>query len=262
MQPLIGKAQAAWADLATVQAGALLLVLAFLIALALSIARGRSLRRDRAAFARDSHQAALRETESRARIQAQADRLELMSDERDELRDALHISRETVEAVRRDLAASHAAAEKEREAAARELALLRELRARLGDGGPQMAQLIAETRTGDAMVTPSGLREISTYAQGIAPSRERVLAGAAGVRPGRAHLVGQAHSAQLAVFAWTLRAENAFLPEQRRRGSQPGALGDAVADARHLLDLGLDGLITDSPDLAVTALRIRRTAVA
>ena len=28
MQPLIGKAQAAWADLATVQAGALLLVLA------------------------------------------------------------------------------------------------------------------------------------------------------------------------------------------------------------------------------------------
>ena len=128
MQPLIGKAQAAWADLATVQAGALLLVLAFLIALALSIARGRSLRRDRAAFARDSHEAALRETESRARIQAQADRLELMSDERDELRDALHISRETVEAVRRDLAASHAAAEKEREAAARELALLRELR--------------------------------------------------------------------------------------------------------------------------------------
>lgn len=42
MQPLIGKAQAAWADLATVQAGALLLVLAFLIALTLAVARGRA----------------------------------------------------------------------------------------------------------------------------------------------------------------------------------------------------------------------------
>ena len=128
MQSLIGKAQAAWADLATVQAGAMLLAVAFAIALSLSLARDRSLKRDRAAFARESHAAALRETECRARIQAQSDRLELMSDERDELRDALHIARETVEAVRRDLAASHASAEKEREAAARELALLRELR--------------------------------------------------------------------------------------------------------------------------------------
>ncbi|RBY92379.1 glycerophosphodiester phosphodiesterase [Blastococcus sp. TBT05-19] len=136
-------------------------------------------------------------------------------------------------------------------------ALLRELRARLGDGGPQMAQLVADDRTGDGMVTPSGLREISTYAQAIAPSRERVLASAAGVRPGRAHLVGQAHSAQLTVFVWTLRAENAFLPAHLRRGEAPEGLGDAVGDAKELLALGVDGLITDSPDHAVRA----RTAV-
>ncbi|MCA0145842.1 glycerophosphodiester phosphodiesterase family protein [Blastococcus sp. LR1] len=132
-------------------------------------------------------------------------------------------------------------------------ALLRDLRARLGDGGPQMAQLIPDAPTGDAMVTPSGLREISTYAQAIAPSRERVLTSAAGTRAGRAHLVGQAHAAQLSVFVWTLRAENAFLPAHLRRGDAPEGLGDAVGDAQELLALGVDGLITDSPDHAVRA---------
>ena len=133
---------------------------------------------------------------------------------------------------------------------------LRDLRARLGDDGPQMAQLVDDARTGDAMVTPSGLREISTYAQAIAPSRDRVLASAAAASRSR-HLVAQAHAAQLAVFCWTLRAENAYLPEHLRRGDSPNALGDAVGDALHLLALGVDGLITDSPDHAVRA----RTAV-
>ncbi|WP_245159000.1 glycerophosphodiester phosphodiesterase family protein [Blastococcus sp. TF02A_35] len=137
-------------------------------------------------------------------------------------------------------------------------ALLRELRARLGDGGPQMAQLIDDVPTGDAMTTPSGLREISTYAQAIAPSRERVLASAAAARPGSGHLVDQAHAAQLSVFVWTLRAENTFLPAHLRRGDAPEGLGDAVGDAAELLGLGVDGLITDSPDHAVRA----RTAVA
>jgi glycerophosphoryl diester phosphodiesterase len=129
-------------------------------------------------------------------------------------------------------------------------ALLRDLRARLGDGGPQMAQLIPDAPAGDAMGTPSGLREISTYAQAVAPSRERVLAGARG---GRASLVDQAHAAQLSVFVWTLRAENAFLPAHLRRGDAPEGLGDAVGDAQELLALGVDGLITDSPDHAVRA---------
>jgi len=141
--------------------------------------------------------------------------------------------------------------------------LLRELRARLGENGPRLIQLVDDGTEGDRMVGLAGLREISTYAQGIAPSRRRILqACGAGARVCR--LVEEAHRAALSVFCWTLRAENAFLPEQRRRGDQPGAHGDAVADARHLLDLGLDGLITDSPDLAVTALRSypRQSAVA
>ncbi|MDP5181258.1 glycerophosphodiester phosphodiesterase family protein [Blastococcus sp. BMG 814] len=137
-------------------------------------------------------------------------------------------------------------------------AVLRRLRALLGEDGPQLGQLVADLPAGDAMVTPAGLREVSTYAQVIGPSRERVLASAAAqALTGTPHLVEQAHAAELAVFCWTLRAENAFLPEHLRRGTAPDGLGDAVGDAMALLALGVDGLISDSPDHAVRA----RTAV-
>jgi glycerophosphoryl diester phosphodiesterase len=126
-------------------------------------------------------------------------------------------------------------------------AVLRDLRARLGEHGPQMVQLVNNFAEGDRMATPAGLREISTYAQAIGPSVERVLTG-----PG---LVEEAHRAELAVFTWTLRAENAFLPEHLRDGDAPDAHGDAVGEARELLALGVDGLITDSPDHAVRAIR-------
>jgi glycerophosphoryl diester phosphodiesterase len=133
--------------------------------------------------------------------------------------------------------------------------VLRDLRARLGADGPQMVQLVGDAADGDQLVTRAGLRAISTYAQAIGPSRDRVLASAAGQElPGKAPLVHEAHRAELAVFCWTLRAENAFLPEHLRRGRSPSALGDAIADATRLLDLGVDGLITDSPDHAVRAI--------
>ncbi|MGY1917120.1 glycerophosphodiester phosphodiesterase family protein [Blastococcus sp. SYSU DS0973] len=133
-------------------------------------------------------------------------------------------------------------------------AVLRELRSRLGEDGPRMVQLIEDDHAGDVMVTPSGLREISTYAQGVGPSRERVLADAAEhALTGAPNLVAQAHGAELTVFCWTLRAENAFLPEHLRRGEAPEALGDALGDAAALLALGVDGLITDFPDVAVRA---------
>jgi glycerophosphoryl diester phosphodiesterase len=130
-------------------------------------------------------------------------------------------------------------------------AVLRDVRARLGDDGPQMVQLVDDVPEGDRMVTPAGLREISTYAQGIGPSRDRLLPDGGVVRA--AELVADAHRAALAVFCWTLRAENAFLPRALRRGRSPGSHGDALGEARLLLDLGVDGLISDSPEIAVTA---------
>ncbi|MGZ4651443.1 MAG: glycerophosphodiester phosphodiesterase family protein, partial [Kineosporiaceae bacterium] len=140
-------------------------------------------------------------------------------------------------------------------------AALRELRNDLGDDGPTMLQLVDESTDFDAMTTPVGLREISTYAQGIAPSRHRLLLRDAdhGL-VGASDLVPRAHDAGLVVMTWTLRSENAFLPLELRRGVDPTAAGDAVAEARMLLHLGVDGLITDSPEVAVRARREQLTA--
>jgi glycerophosphoryl diester phosphodiesterase len=135
-----------------------------------------------------------------------------------------------------------------------EAGVLRDIRARLGDDGPQMVQLVSNRPEGDRMVTPPGLREISTYAQAIGPSVERVLLGGNGRPVGRrSALVDEAHRAALAVFCWTLRAENFFLPRHLRVGESPEAHGNALGEARRLLALGVDGLITDSPDHAVRA---------
>jgi glycerophosphoryl diester phosphodiesterase len=131
---------------------------------------------------------------------------------------------------------------------------LRALRADLGEDGPEVFQLVGNAERYDATVTPSGLREVSTYAQGIAPSRDRILLRDDGqALTGISDLVAQAHSAGLRVVPWTLRAENAFLPRHLRRGSDVRACGDLQGEARMLFALGVDGLITDSPDLAVRA---------
>ena len=105
-------------------------------------------------------------------------------------------------------------------------AALRRLRADLGDAGPAMLQLVDDAAEDDGLVTPVGLREVSTYAQGIAPSRHRILLRWPDeALRGVSDLVEQAHSAGLSVIPWTLRPENAFLPRQLRRGAEPAGSG-------------------------------------
>jgi glycerophosphoryl diester phosphodiesterase len=131
---------------------------------------------------------------------------------------------------------------------------LRELRADLGEEGPTMLQLVSDSSDHDALLTPAGLREVSTYAQGVAPSRHRILLRDQHENlTGISDLVTKAHGAGLQVVPWTLRAENAFLPRHLRLGADPSAFGDADAEARLLLALGVDGLITDHPDVALRA---------
>ncbi len=131
---------------------------------------------------------------------------------------------------------------------------LRQLRADLGHRGPTMLQLVDDAGEDDHLVTPAGLREVSTYAQGIAPSRHRILRRDADqAMTGVSDLIAQAHRAGLAVVPWTLRPENAFLPQHLRRGEAASGTGDMQTEARLLLALGVDGLITDSPDHAIQA---------
>ncbi|SEP02335.1 glycerophosphodiester phosphodiesterase family protein [Trujillonella endophytica] len=130
---------------------------------------------------------------------------------------------------------------------------LQELRGLVGDGGPTMFQLVDDAPEDDPLLTNAGLRGISTYAQGIAPSRHRILPrNAGGQLTGPTDLVTRAHHAGLSVVPWTLRAENAFLPRHLQIGDDPSALGDAAGEARLLLGLGVDGLITDHPEIAVS----------
>jgi glycerophosphoryl diester phosphodiesterase len=128
---------------------------------------------------------------------------------------------------------------------------LRELRSDLGTHGTRLVQLIEEEGIQDALVTPAGLREISTYADGISPHKGRILLhGADGTLVGVSDLITQAHRAGLTVEPWTLRPENLFLPSHLRRGSDPSGIGDAQTEARLLLALGVDSVITDAPETA------------
>lgn len=79
------------------------------------------------------------------------------------------------------------------------------------------------------------------------------LAGLAGVsvpvRAATPALVGRMHAAGLAVWTWTLRPENRFLPvADRRRGS---AFGDWRSVWDRTFAAGVDAVFADHPDLAV-----------
>jgi glycerophosphoryl diester phosphodiesterase len=133
-------------------------------------------------------------------------------------------------------------------------AALRALRADLGPRGPELVQLVYDRPCHDGLVTPAGLREISTYAQAIGPGKRRImLRGADESLTGVSDLISQAHRAGLSVYSWTLRPENAFLPLHLRRGDDPASHGDLQTEARLLIALGIDGVITDSPEVAVRA---------
>lgn len=115
-----------------------------------------------------------------------------------------------------------------------------------------------DPRTYADLATPEGLGRINTYADGIGAHKELVLpsegSGGSGADLGAASpLVGDAHRCGLTVHVWTLRAENLFLPPALRIGDDPSAIGDLATEVRAFLDAGVDGLITDHPDLAVAA---------
>jgi glycerophosphoryl diester phosphodiesterase len=68
-------------------------------------------------------------------------------------------------------------------------------------------------------------------------------------------LVDRAHAAGLSAFTWTLRAENRFLVEAHRTGGAMADFGDWSTEFQTLIDLGLDGVFADQPDLVLEVLR-------
>jgi glycerophosphoryl diester phosphodiesterase len=128
---------------------------------------------------------------------------------------------------------------------------------------PVLRRLAARTRLpimqlleAGERVTEEVLDGIDEYADGIGPHKSLVLPRDAGGAIGEpSALVRAAHRRGLTVHAWTVRAENRYLPSNLRHGEAPDALGDMAAEVRALLAAGVDGVITDHPEAALAALR-------
>jgi glycerophosphoryl diester phosphodiesterase len=113
--------------------------------------------------------------------------------------------------------------------------------------------LVRLLESGDP-VTDADLAGIADYADAIGPDKALVIGlDAAGVSTGPTGLVERAHALDLPVLPWTFRNENPFLPADQRRGDDPTAYGYAFAEYAAHLAAGVDGLITDNPDTAVSA---------
>jgi glycerophosphoryl diester phosphodiesterase len=110
------------------------------------------------------------------------------------------------------------------------------------------------TTTYGQMATAAGLREVRRYADVASPSKDYIVPrDAAGRSLTPTSFVGDAHAAGLDVVAYTFRPENSFLPAELRSSADPAQYGNAIAELRQFIDLGVDGVFTDNADIAKAA---------
>ncbi|MBL0162813.1 MAG: glycerophosphodiester phosphodiesterase [Xanthomonadales bacterium] len=104
-----------------------------------------------------------------------------------------------------------------------------------------------------SMLSATGLREISHYADVVAAHVRRILPLIAetGLPGPAATWVADARALGLQVHAWTLRPENRFLPPALRCGEDPAQRCErgCIAEMQALIKAGVVGLFTDDPAL-------------
>ena len=124
-------------------------------------------------------------------------------------------------------------------------------------GKPYDFVVSGDPRTYADLVTPAGLAEIATYADGVGVNKDLIVPRDAQNRLlSPTTLIHDAHRAELLVHSWTFRRENTFLPEDFRQGNPASpvylqATGDFPAELRLYYKLGLDGVFSDNSDVAV-----------
>jgi glycerophosphoryl diester phosphodiesterase len=122
------------------------------------------------------------------------------------------------------------------------------------EGAPYDFVAANDPRKYTDMITPQGLHEIATYADGIGVSKSLVIPRQPDGSLGAATmLVRDAHASGLLVHAWTFRAENYFLPLELRSSTAPADLGDLPTEIRTFLATGLDGFFVDQPNVGVSS---------
>jgi glycerophosphoryl diester phosphodiesterase len=120
------------------------------------------------------------------------------------------------------------------------------------DGGPWDSQSGFVISYKD-MTRLQKLNEIAKYAYGIGPQKTMILPRDAqnnSITP--TQLIKNAHQCGLRLHPWTFRVENDFLPKELR-GDEPtnlGQYGNLEAEIKKFLDLGVDGIFCDFPDIA------------
>ena len=106
--------------------------------------------------------------------------------------------------------------------------------------------LAGDPRTYGDLITPAGLDEIATYAQGIGPWKGLIIP----MRKDKTlraptRLVDDAHAAGLLVHPYTFRSEPRYLAKDYG--------GDPIAEYRRFFRLGVDGVFSDFPGTALQA---------
>lgn len=116
------------------------------------------------------------------------------------------------------------------------------------DGAPadEVAVLGTTALPYSAYLTTDALAELSRTVDGISVDKHILEHDGAA-------LVERAHAAGLAIYCWTLRAENRFLPPGLRSSAAKGEYGDWMTEFTGLMRLGVDGVFADQPDLALRA---------
>jgi glycerophosphoryl diester phosphodiesterase len=115
-------------------------------------------------------------------------------------------------------------------------------------GGPWDRRTAESFRTYAELATDAGLRDIAMYADGIGANRRLIVpADEKGTLRPPTDLVSRAHRLGLLVHVWTLRSDPPFL--------SPDYRGRPEAEYEQFRDLGVDGIFTDFPDVAVRVLK-------
>ncbi len=128
-------------------------------------------------------------------------------------------------------------------------------------GKPYDFTVKGDPRTYADLTTPSGLRWVARYADGLGPDKNQIVPRDAQNRLlAPTSLVQDAHRAGLQVHPYTFRPENNFLPEDFRQGNPASpeylrSRGNQPAELKLFYKLGVDGVFADNPDTAVAVRR-------
>ncbi len=107
-----------------------------------------------------------------------------------------------------------------------------------------------DSRTYNDLMTEAGMKEVSTYAQGVGPYKLNIISvDGSGNFEKPTDLVRNAHAAGLLVFPYTFRPENAFLPAPLKAQGDDTThnASGSVAEIQKYLETGIDGFFTDDP---------------